>query len=269
MNNKSWVKLSNIIGIVSIILLLYWVFIQISTEVFGLKVFREITTETFNMSILGILALMFGALMINIMFNLTRIAEKHNQDDLKTPKRTNKRLWILFLLSFPLIFLLLWGGDLISSKARKQELIDAAKSVVEYNGANTDKMLNYSFDRAWIAETSESLRMYAITDKWLPEASVIVSDSVDGSQMFLCFRERDGRYLNDTTQPLKKNYILETTKYEREYLEKVFYENLDEIRFTASDGNYQLFYPYEKDGKKIVIYFSTYEEYGVTALKAE
>lgn len=78
MNSKSWVKLSNIIGIVSIILLLYWVFIQISTEVLGLKVFKEVTTETFNMSISGILALMFGALMINIMFNLTRIAEKHN-----------------------------------------------------------------------------------------------------------------------------------------------------------------------------------------------
>lgn len=178
-------------------------------------------------------------------------------------------MWILFLLSFPLIFLLLWGGDLISSKARKQELIDAAKSVVEYNEANTDKMLNYSFDRAWIAETSESLRMYALTDKLLPEASVIVPDSVDGSQMFLWFRERSGRLLEDTVQPLKKNYILETTKYEREYLEKVFHENLDEIRFTASDGNYQLFYPYEKDGKKTVIYFSTYEKYGVTLYNVE
>jgi hypothetical protein len=40
MNNKSLVKLSNIIGIVSIVLLIYWVFTFISVTVFGLEIFR-------------------------------------------------------------------------------------------------------------------------------------------------------------------------------------------------------------------------------------
>ncbi len=70
MNPKQLVRLSNIIGIISIVLLIYWVFIFITIEVFGLKVFRENLTETFYMSVLGILALMTGALIINIMFNI-------------------------------------------------------------------------------------------------------------------------------------------------------------------------------------------------------
>jgi hypothetical protein len=62
MNNKALVRLSNIIGIISILLLVYWVFVFISIQVFGFKVFRENLTETFYLSVLGILALMFGAL---------------------------------------------------------------------------------------------------------------------------------------------------------------------------------------------------------------
>jgi len=47
MNPKRLVKLSNIIGISSIILLVYWVFIFMTVEVFGLKVFKENIKETF------------------------------------------------------------------------------------------------------------------------------------------------------------------------------------------------------------------------------
>src|SRR5688572_19263516 len=115
MNNKTLVKISNIIGIASILLLVYWVFIFISITVFGLKVFRENLTESFYLSIVGILALMFGALIINIMFNLTRIAENHNQNNNQESKQASKKLGVLFILSFPVIFVLLFGGDYLSS----------------------------------------------------------------------------------------------------------------------------------------------------------
>lgn len=120
MNNKSLVRLSNIIGITSIILLVYWVFIFISITVFGFKVFKENLTETFYLSIIGILALMFGALIINIMFNLTRIAEKHNHDELNIEKSKSKKLGLLFGLSFPLVFLILFCGDYLTSIKKKK-----------------------------------------------------------------------------------------------------------------------------------------------------
>ena len=83
------------------------------------------------MSVLGIFSLMAGSLMINVMFNLTRIAEKHNKDEVIEAKAISKNLGWAFLLSFPLIFGLLFGGDYLTSKKKEAMLIDSAKSVVE------------------------------------------------------------------------------------------------------------------------------------------
>jgi hypothetical protein len=261
MNNKALVRLSNIIGITSIILLVYWVFIFISITVFGLKVFRENMTETFYLSVVGILALMFGALIINIMFNLTRIADKHNQDEINSTKRTSKRLGLLFGLSFPLIFVLLYGGDYLTSRKKEKMLISSAKSIVDNNIEKSNKLVDYSFSEKWMNETEDILDLYAKTDKNFPYVSVIVADSIDKSKVFLGFREYYGK-ANDTILPVKKDYIQETTEEDREYLKNVFYKNSNEVRFSASDGRYELFYPYFKGGKKIVLYFSDYQRYG-------
>lgn len=66
----------------------------------------------------------------------------------------------------------------------------------------------------------------------------------------------------DTIRPLKKDFIQQTTKDEREYLTNVFYKNYNEVRFSANNGRYELFYPYCKNGKRIVLYFSDYQNYG-------
>ena len=272
MNNKSLVKLSNIIGIVSIILLVYWVFIFISIEVFGLKVFRENMTETFYLSVLGILALMFGSLIINVMFNLTRIAEKHNQDNVNLSKNNYKKLWLIFGLSFPIIFGLLAGGDYLTSKKKERMLIASAKSIIESNTEKSDKLLDYNFDKKWINETKDILDIYSKTDTHFPYVEVIVVDEIDNSQVFLSFRtyysyeEIEVEIVTDSIQrqkqPQKKSYIRQTTQVEREYLNKVFFENCSDVRFSARQGKYELFYPYFKNGKKIVLYFSDYQRYG-------
>jgi len=87
MNSKKMVKLSNMIGFISVLALIYWIIIFITMEVFDLRVFKEHTTTTFYFSIMGILALMFGALIINVMFNLSRIAERDKEED-QPPKKT-------------------------------------------------------------------------------------------------------------------------------------------------------------------------------------
>ncbi len=53
MNAKLLVKISNSIGLISIILLIYWVFTFVLIQVFGLKIFRQHLTESFLMSIHG------------------------------------------------------------------------------------------------------------------------------------------------------------------------------------------------------------------------
>ncbi len=259
MNNRFLVKLSNIIGVASIILLVYWVFIFICITVFGLKIFRENLTETFYLSVVGILALMFGALMINVMFNLTRIAEKHNQDDIQNIKKTSKRVGWIIGLSFPVIFLLLYGGDYLTARKKENLLIASAKSIVDSNMAKSNKLVNYSFTREWLIETDDILDMYEKTDRNFPFVMVLVADTIDQSRVFLGFSDF---YSKDTTPPLRKDFIHQTTEEERTYLNSVFYENNQATRFSASDGDYEFFYPFFKNGKKIVLYFSDHQQYG-------
>jgi hypothetical protein len=261
MNLKTLVKLSNIVALIAIVLLIYWVFVFVSVEVFGFKIFRENISQTFAMSVLGIFSLMAGSLMINVMFNLTRIAERHNKDDILEAKAVSKKLGWAFLLSFPLIFGILFSGDYLTSKKKEAMLIDSAKSVVEKYPQKVDGLLNYQFKEDWLIETDNTLDLMRKTDKNFPSVVVIVKDSIDNSEVFLGVQ--DYTKSNDLTyQPVKQRFILETTKAERDYLSKVFNENYNEIRFSASDGKYQLFYPYSKDGKRIVLYFSDYQRYG-------
>jgi len=261
MNLKTLVKLSNIVALISIVLLIYWVFVFISVEVFGFKVFRENLSQTFAMSVLGIFSLMAGSLMINVMFNLTRIAERHNRDEIVAAKAVSTRLGWIFLLSFPIIFGLLFSGDYLTSKKKESMLIDSAKSVIEKYPQKIDGLLNYQFREDWLVETDDTLDLMRKTDKNFPSVVVIVKDSIDNSEVFLGVqnytKSNDANY-----RPTKQRFILETTKAERDYLSKVFNEDRNEIRFSASDGNYQLYYPYSKDGKRIVLYFSDYQRYG-------
>lgn len=261
MNLKTLVKLSNIVALISIVLLIYWVFVFIVTTVFGFKIFRENITETFGLSVLGIIALMAGSLMINVMFNLTRIAEKHNQDEFVASKSVSKRLGWVFLLTFPLLFGLMFGGDYLTSKKKESLLIESAKSIVENNAEKSQKLLNYEFTENWLIETDDTLDLMSKTDRNFPHVSVIVQDSIDQSPVFLAFRDYN-RPTSGVQQLEKKNFIFGASKPDRDYLHKVFNEGLNEIKFSASDGKYELYYPYFKDNKRIVLYFSDYQRYG-------
>lgn len=261
MNPKTLVKISNTIGIISITLLIYWVFVFMTVEVFGLKVFRENITQTFYMSIIGIIALMFGALIINIMFNLTRIAQKHNNDNELLNNKKSKIGIVILIVSFPVILGLLFGGDYLTSKKKEKLLIQSAKSIIQDNSQKADILVDYNFDKKWIIKTADILEILSKTDKHFPNVSVIVKDSIEGSKLFLVFNNYY-HSTNDTIPPKKKEFIYETTKLERDYLNKVFETDFNEIRFKAENGDYELYYPYFNNNKKVVLYFSDYQRYG-------
>ncbi len=260
MNPKQLVKLSNTIGVISILLLIYWVFIFISIQVFGLKVFRENMTETFYLSVLGILALMAGALIINVMFNLTRIAERHNQDGVVS--KTGTRLGFLFLISLPIVFLSLFAGDHLSAKKKEKFLVRSAKSIIETNESKSNHLLNYSFDETWIIRTKDILDILTKTDDNLPYVAILVQDAIEQDPVILGFSHYYSGNLNDTIQPLKKRFIRKTTQPERAYLDSVFKGNNTSYRYSAHDGRYELFYPYVKEDKRVVLYFSDRQRYG-------
>ena len=68
-------KITNRTALVTVTLLVYWVFIFISCTVFDFTIFKEGLTTAFGLSVLGIFAVLSGAIILNIMYNLTAIAE--------------------------------------------------------------------------------------------------------------------------------------------------------------------------------------------------
>ena len=260
MTPKQLVRISNTIGIIAILLLVYWVFSFVTIEVFGLKVFKKNMTETFYLSVLGILALMAGALIINVMFNLTRIAQKHEDNEIQT--KSNKKIFLFLIALFPIIATLLYFGDYLTKQKKEKLLIQSAKSIIENNKAKSDKLLDYNFTDNYINQSADILELYTKTDTYFPDVAIITKDNVDSSVVYLSFNSYSSENVNDTIPTRKKDYIRKTTKLEREYFETVFSQNNTEIRYTSSDGNYELFYPYVKVDKKIILYFSDYQRYG-------
>ncbi len=265
MKPKQLVRISNATVIISIVLLVYQVFAFITIEVFGLRVFRENLTRLFYTGTLGVLAIMTGALIINIMVNLTRIAQKHNQDeatDGATDKKGNKTVWAL-LVGLLILLPMLFGGDYLTSKKREEFLIKSAESIIETNIKKNDHLLRYGFNKEWISKTEEILDILSKIDRDLPAVSILVKESMKGAPVFLGFN-RYGN-MNDTTM-IKRNFIRSTTKPEREYLNSVFDRGNEGYRYSSHNGKYELFYPYSDGKNRIVVYFSEYRRYGKTGI---
>ena len=272
MNMKKLVKLSNVIGIVSVLLLVYWVFAFILAQVFGLRVFREHISEMFAMSVLGIIALMAGALMLNIMLNLTRIAER-NQETAASGGR--KTAWLLLAL-FPLLAALLFGGNYLTVQRKQQILLQTAERAMQDGGAAA--LADYRFDLPYILQTADMLKLMDKENTAFRSVSLIAPDAIGGKPVYLAFSSDGDSYRSLTdvqavadgftakeqerVKTVRKiDHIYAADLAEREYLQQVF-AGQGGVRFQADGGNYTLYYPYRKNGKTVVLVFSDYQRYG-------
>ena len=290
MNAKKLVKATNIIGMVAVTLLVYWVFALILIQVFGLKVFREHITEIFLMSILGILAVMGGTLMLNIMLNLTRIAERGQEEEVRGGRKTV----YLLLAVFPILAALLFGGNYLTIRQKRDILTQSSERIVKDNPAQLDALADYRFDLAYIKKSSEILDLMAKDDLSFKSAMIIVQDKIDNKPVYLAFSadsrlnvggeavpaasqneavpaanqnvEGNDNFVMDRNgekvMVKKMDYVYSPDLKEREYLQKVFAGQTQEMRYEAEDGHYSLCHPYRKNGKTIVLCFSDYQEYG-------
>ena len=290
MNAKKLVKATNIIGMVAVTLLVYWGFALILIQVFGLKVFREHITEIFLMSILGILAVMGGTLMLNIMLNLTRIAERGQEEEVRGGRKTV----YLLLAVFPILAALLFGGNYLTIRQKRDILTQSSERIVKDNPAQLDALADYRFDLAYIKKSSEILDLMAKDDLSFKSAMIIVQDKIDNKPVYLAFSadsrlnvggeavpaasqneavpaanqnvEGNDNFVMDRNgekvMVKKTDYVYSPNLKEREYLQKVFAGQTQEMRYEAEDGHYSLCHPYRKNGKTIVLCFSDYQEYG-------
>lgn len=253
------VKITNKIALITVVLLMYWVFVFISSTVFGFKVFRENMTEIFLMSILGIFAILSGSIILNIMFNLTAIAEGRTKTE-QEPRKSQKGPILAFLGSLAVIFMLLYAGDLATSKKKETYLVSSASDLLKEQKEIIDRLSGYSFSREYIENASQDIKVLGKVEEKFPSVTVITKDEIDGKPILLGFSSYAG--LGKDEKPQKADYILSTSSEERKYLYLVFDGKSSEYRFSSNDGRYEIYYPVKTNSGLIVIHLSQHSRYG-------
>lgn len=253
------VKITNKIALATVVLLMYWVFIFVSSTVFGFKVFRENMTEMFLLSILGIFAILSGAIILNIMFNLTAIADGRAKEEQKS-SGISKLVVTAFIGSLAVIFVLLYAGDLATSKKKESYLVSAASDLVKEQKDIVDRLANYSFSREYIERASQDIKVLGKVEEKFPRVTVITKDKIDGKEFLLGFSSYSG--LGKDEEAKKADYILSTSSEERKYLHSVLDGKISKHRFSANDGRYEVYYPVKTENGNIVIHLSQHSRYG-------
>jgi hypothetical protein len=261
MNHSRIIKISNRVALYATIALFYWVIVFLTITVFDLKIFRERITETFFMSVLGIFAILGGALILNVMSNLSKISESvaAKEATIIQPVSSSKWKFVATVLSIPVIIALLFGGAEYSSYKKKGVLISAAKAMVTENQKELEGLANYEFSLEYIVKTGKVISVMEKIDLNLPDAKVILPDAIEGKKVFLAFARNN--YL-ETNSAQKQNFIFTSSKEDRAYLGSVFSNGNTEMRYQAKSGNYELYLPVKAEEKIIVLYFSDYQRYG-------
>ena len=254
----SIVGMTNRIALAAVALLVYWVFVFVTSMVFGFKVFRENMTELFLLSVVGIVAILFGAAVLNIMLNLTAIAEGRAREG--RSKRISTVAVTAFAGSFVVLFLILYAGDALTAKKKEEYLVSAASDLIKEHGDIVGRLADYAFSRDYIERVSRDIRMLSEVEEKFPRITVIVRDRIEGRDFLLGFSSYTG--LDEDEEARKVDYILGTSSEERKYLYSVLEGETFEYRFSASDGRYEVYYPIRTDKGNIVIHLSQYSKYG-------
>ncbi|MDD2338465.1 MAG: hypothetical protein PHD01_18070 [Geobacteraceae bacterium] len=271
MNHDQLIKGTNRVAIYATVALFYWVFVFLIITTFDLKIFKEHITEIFYLSLLGIFAILGGALILNVMSNLSKIStvlsvERGNNAPIQKPSRF---AIIALALSFPLICGVLFAGNSFSAEKKKYLLVSAAQSLIAENNGELATIANYQFSIDYVKKAEQTLGIIRKIDKNFPEVMLIVPDKIDDKKVFLGFGGNlDSDDVVTANKPdqinrfKKPRFIYSATREEREYLDKVFSGNESNYKFSYEKGNYQLYFPALINGKKIVLYFSDYQRYG-------
>ena len=263
MNHELIIKTTNRVAVYATVALIYWVFTFLTITVFDLKIFRERMTDMFFLSLLGIFAILGGAIILNVMSNLSKIsaAVSPSQETSSGKSKSIKLRLVVLMLSFPFVASVLFAGNNLSAERKKNLLIGAAESFVSENQVALATLAEYKFSSEYIKNAERTLDVLNKIDRSFPEVMVIFPDIIGRKGVYLGFGGRSYRY-GDNEKFERSTYIYSTSRDEREYLEKIFTTGQTDFRFHADKGNYQLYFPTTIASKKLVLYFSDFQRYG-------
>lgn len=255
MNEKSLISFTNKIAIAFVILLIYWVSVFIAVSVFDLKVFRENMTAMFGLSIMGIIAVLSGCAVINIMLNLSIIA-KSKEKEIVSQRKSSLRAAITFLL--PLVFLIgvLFLGDKLSSNKKERIFKNTAESILNENKVRIEKLVYSKIDSSYISESKEIIKVLEKSDELIPQVSIIFKDSISGQKVYVEINSRiDG-------DDKKSDLVFQTNTELRKYLTSVFDQGKTDPFFKRKESRFKYYYPITLKNKTAILMFNEYSRYG-------
>lgn len=252
-------KTTNRIALITVVLMIYWVFIFVSTEVFGFRVFKENISQVFGMSILGIFAILAGAIILNVMYNLTSIAETKSGVKSESKPLNVKAISIGAVVSFALLFGALYVGDAATSLKKKSRLISSAESLANEQIDVIERIADYEFSEEYLTKIKSSINLLSKIDESFPQVTAIVTDQIQDKKVLLGL---SGYYYGNFDEKSPSDFILSTSAEEREYLYSVFDGSEDSHRFSSNDGSYEIYFPVITDKGIVVLHLSEFSRYG-------
>lgn len=255
----NFAKLTNRIALVAVVLLIYWVFIFVATQVFGFRVFKENITQAFGMSIMGIFVVLLGAVILNIMYNLTSIAEAKSGVVPQSKPVNIKLASIAIAVSFIVIFVALYIGDIATSKSKESRLISSAESLVQEQFDVIEKIAEYEFTEEYLITVKSSINLLSKIDESFPRVTAILRGEIEGEKVLLGF---NGYFSGKFEDKSPSDFILGTSSEEREYLHSVFDEADNKHHFSSNDGRYEIYFPVKTAKGIIVLHLSEFNRYG-------
>jgi len=161
----------------------------------------------------------------------------------------------------PIIIILLFLGNYLSEKKVEKEIKHSAEEIIVSYESELDKIINYTFEKDWINNSINLFSLMTRLDHNIYNISVILEDEINGNSVYLIFGSaRD--VIKEEAILNKIDFVRRNSLDERKYLEKVFKDNYNEKYFISHTRAYNLFIPYEKNGNRVVLFFSNRRDYG-------
>lgn len=238
------------------------------TSVFGLKVAGRHATEGFLFVVPLLLALMGGGLVLNVILNLNKIGEHtalRSGAGVIGASGLPARFLVVAGLVVVATLALLFGGDHYTRIQKERFLLDDARASVATFSSELNALGPLPWGVDLLANSADVLRLMGKQNKSFPSVSLLIQEPVRGKPLVLQLGNHNKNASGQVTasEDDKVDHVRALSPEERSYLDGVFTRGEQAHRYSANDGDYELFYPVQLgSGRRAVLYFAQNMRYG-------
>ena len=272
MNQEAGIVWTTRVVVWSFCALLLWLFVVAVSGVFGLKVAGKHLTEGFVYGLPLLLGAMGGGLMLNVILNLNKIGQHvalRNAAAQAGGTPTASGLPRRWLVGVPLVLLfliaVLFGGDHYTRVKKERFLLQDAQASAQAFSADINALAVLPWGDDLLVNSKTLMELIGKQNKQFPAVSLLIQETVQGRPAVLELGHH--YYSNDgkphTGESHKIRFVRALSTDEAQYMQAVFAGQTTAHRYSAHDGNYELFFPIQwGDKRKAVLYFSQHMRYG-------